>query len=44
MIIRTDIVEHLVTDMLVKAGIVGVGAVIVVVAMVVLWKTIGRRR
>ncbi|GAB2528041.1 hypothetical protein [Paramicrobacterium agarici] len=44
MSVRTGLVEHLIADMLIKAAIVGVSVVIVIVAMVILWKTVGRGR
>lgn len=44
MIIHASILEHLVADFFIKAAIVGVGTVVVIIAMVVLWRTLGRPR
>lgn len=41
---HAELIEHLVFDRLVKAGIVAVALVVLALGMVVVWRLTGRRR
>lgn len=42
-LVHTSIVDHLVTEMFIKVGIVAGAVVVVAVAMVILWRVVGRK-
>ncbi|WP_166982777.1 hypothetical protein [Paramicrobacterium fandaimingii] len=44
MIVHADLLEHFFIDMLIKSTIIGVGVIVVAIAIVVLWRILGRPR
>lgn len=42
-LVHTNIVDHLVTEMFIKIGIVAGAVIVVAVAMIILWRVVGRK-